>query len=97
MVLVFDPIPGEKWEIFWLSKEGCGIKFPLKLVDAIIVVSYLLNYLMCEHESIVLSAIIILLTIIVLLLLYLLTVEICLRELTKIIQVLLDKQFFDFT
>ena len=47
---------------------------------------YLFEYLMYEHESIVLSAIIILLTVIILLLLYLLTGKICLWELTKIIQ-----------
>ena len=57
------------------------------LIDVSYLMEFLFDYLMCEHEPIILSAIIILLTIIILLLLYLLTVKICLWELTKIIQV----------
>ena len=39
---------------------------------------YLFEYLMCEHEPVILSAMIILLNIIILLFLYFLTVKICL-------------------
>ena len=65
------------------------------LFDVSFLLENLFDYLMREHESIIFSAIIIWLAIIVLLLWYLLTVKICLWELTKIIQVLPDKQFFD--
>ena len=48
------------------------------LFDVLYLLEYLFEYLMCEHEPIILSSITILLAIIVLLLLYLLTVKICL-------------------
>ena len=57
---------------------------------------YLFDYLMCEHEPIVSTASIILLTIIIPVLLYLLTVKICLWELTKIIPVSADKTILRF-
>ena len=64
--------------------------------DVSYLLEYLFEYLTCEHEPLVIYAIIILLANIIRPLLYLLTVKICLWELTKIIQVLPDKTIVRF-
>ena len=92
MVLVFDPIPVEVRNFLIINVRLWYQIFSKKLVDAIICWNvftgvFIRYYLMCESEPVILSAIIILLTIIILLFLYLLSLKICLWELTELIQV----------
>ena len=80
-----------KWDIYWLSTEGCSIKLSPNY-SMLLIESYFLNYLidnklMCESEPVILSLVISLLTILILLLLYLLSQKICSWGLTKFIQV----------